>query len=168
MSVYNRICIIYGNSIVVVPGINFQCSGGEKKKEKNEGEYQQFPGRESHCAASQACWQETRKNWANCYQAWHREWARTGRREDGWTWSMSAHSSYPGLMWSVNVVHRNHCPPGSFCLIVHFQELKFSHKKAGLFKNKCSQIWRYSGMAVLEKNPWRASLPLYHSAGRGP
>lgn len=66
---------------------------------------------------------------------------------------MSAHSSYPGLMWSVNVVHRNHCPPGYFCLIVHFQELKFSHKKAGLFKNKCAQTWRYSGMAVLEKIP---------------
>lgn len=71
---------------------------------------------------------------------------------------MSAHSSYPGLMWSVNVVHRNHCPPGSFCLIVHFQELKFSHKKAGLFKNKCSQIWRYSGMAVLEKKSLKSQF----------
>lgn len=52
---------------------------------------------------------------------------------------MSAHSSYPGLTWSVNVVHRNHFPPGSFCLRVCFQELKFSQKKAGLFNSKYAQ-----------------------------
>jgi len=81
---------------------------------------------------------------------------------------MSAHSDYPGLTWTVNVVHRNHCPPGPFCLIVYFQELKFSRKKAGLFKDKCAQTWCYSGTNVLEKVPEEPVLPLYHSTGRWP
>lgn len=37
---YNRICLIYDNSTVVVPGVKFQGSRGEMKKQKNEGKYQ--------------------------------------------------------------------------------------------------------------------------------
>lgn len=37
---YNRLRMIYGNSIVVAPGIKFQDSEGEMKKQKNEGQYQ--------------------------------------------------------------------------------------------------------------------------------
>lgn len=91
-------------TIVVVPGIKFQGSGDEMKKQKNEGKYQQFPGRESLYA-----WRP--ENQANCYQA-RQGMSQTHRREDGWTWSMSVHSSYLGLTWSVNVVHRNPCSLG--------------------------------------------------------
>lgn len=33
--------MIYGNSMVVGPGIKFQDSGGEMKKQKNEGKCQE-------------------------------------------------------------------------------------------------------------------------------